>query len=153
MTESNKMQVLFWRYFFLAIGMVLLCLSILKFYNPDRITDWNNLIIFGGIGLLLMVLNIIFFDKIKSVKVNHNRIIFEENGAQKDVNWKNVGKIGRILFIAPPLYFAVIEKKIIIFPTERNFGYSSFGSSSVFVVIDHSKMGDIIKKAKSQYLI
>jgi hypothetical protein len=153
MTESNKIQVLFWRYFFLAIGIVLLCLSILKFYNPDRITDWYNLMMFGGIGLLLIVLNIILFDKIKSVKVNHSRIIFEENGAQKDINWKNVDRIGRVLFIAPPLYFAIIEKNIIIFPTERNFGHSSFGSSSVFVVIDHSKMGDIINKAKDQYLI
>ena len=147
------MQVLFWRYFILTIGIILLCSSILKFYNPDGITNWKNLIIFSGIGLLLIVLNIIFFNKIKSVKVNHSRIIFEDNGIQKDINWKNVDRISRILFIAPPLYFAIINKKLIIFPTERNFGHSSFGSSSVFVVIDHSKMGEIINKVKEQYLI
>lgn len=109
--------------------------------------------IFGGIGLLLIFLNIIFFDKIRSVKVNHSRIIFEEKGAEKDINWKNVDRIGRILFIAPPLYFAIIDKNVIIFPTEKNSGHSSFGSSSVFVVIDHSKMGEIIEKVKNHYLI
>ena len=147
------MQAVFWRYIILTIGILLLSLSILKFYNPDHITDWKNLIIFSGTGLLLIALNIFLFDRIKSVKVNHSRIIYDEKGEQKDVNWKDVDRVGRILFIAPPLYFAFIDKKLIIFPTERNFGYSSFGSSSVFVVIDHSKMGEIINKAKEQYLI
>ncbi|GAA4644529.1 hypothetical protein GCM10023115_24890 [Pontixanthobacter gangjinensis] len=153
MIESNKMQALFWRYLILTIGILLLCLSILKFYNPDHTTDWNNLIIFSGSGLLLIGLSIVLFDRIKTVKVNHSRIIYEEKGEQKDINWKDVNRVGRILFIAPPLYFAIINKNLIIFPTERNFGYSSFGSSSVFVLIDHSKMGEIINKAKEQYLI
>ena len=147
------MQTLFWRYIILSFGILLLCLSILKFYNPDHITDWKNLLIFSGAGLFLILLNIILFDRIKSVKVNHSRIIYDEKGEQKDINWKNVDRVGRILFIAPPLYFAIINKKLIIFPTERNFGYSIFGSSSLFVVIDHSKMGEIINKAKEQYFI
>ena len=153
MIESNKLLVSISRYFTLIIGLLLLSLSILKFYNPGHITDWKNLIIFSGIGSFLIVLNIILFDRIKSVKVNHSRIIYKENGKEVDINWKDVDRVGQILIAVPPLYFALINKKLIIFPTERIFGYTSFGSSSFSMVVDHSKMGEIIKNAKSTYLI
>ena len=109
--------------------------------------------IFSGIGSFLIVLNIIVFDRIKSVKVNHSRIIYKENGKEVDIKWKDVDRVGQILISVPPLYFAIINKKLIIFPSERIFGYSSFGSSSFSIVIDHSKMGEIINNVKSTFLI
>ena len=153
MTESNKLQVLFWKYILMIIGFLLIFASVLKFYNPDRITDWKKLSIFSSIGIILILINTILFDRIKKVKVNHSRIIYSDRGIKKDKNWSEVQRIGRIYFIAPPLYFAKVDHKFILFPTERNFGYSSFGSSSMRVIFDHSKMGEIIEKVKNTYYI
>ena len=136
----------------LAIGVILLTLSILKFYNPGHITDWENLIIFSVLGLVLILTNILLFDSLKSVKVNHSRIIFEDKGVLNDINWKNVDRTGQII-VLPSLYYAIIEKKLIIFPTEKFFGTSSASTPFLRIDIDHSQMGAIIARAKEQYLL
>ena len=70
MIESNKTQTLALKYGLITFGTLALCFSILMFYNPEQVTDWTKLSIGCSIGLALIVLNILFFNNLKSVKVN-----------------------------------------------------------------------------------
>jgi len=151
MIESNKTQTLALKYGLITFGTLALCFSILMFYNPEQVTDWAKLSIGCSIGLTLIVLNIIFFNNLKRVKVNHSRIVYEENGEQKDVNWSQVTRVGRIRFVTPVHYYARIDGKLIIFTTETRYGYSEIGTDYFSAIFDHSKMGAIIRTAKEAY--
>ena len=151
MIESNKTQTFVLKYGLIVFGTLALCFSILVFYNPGQVTAWNSLFIGCGFGTLLIILNIVFFNNLKSVKVNHSRIVYEENGEVQDVNWSQVSSVGRILFITPVHYYARINGKLIIFATETRYGYSKVGTDYFSAIFDQSKMGAIIRTAKEAY--
>ncbi|PHQ31318.1 hypothetical protein [Leeuwenhoekiella nanhaiensis] len=78
MIESNKTQTFALKYGLIVFGTLALCFSILMFYNPGQVTAWNSLFIGCGLGTLLIILNIVFFNNLKSVKVNHSRIVMKK---------------------------------------------------------------------------
>ncbi len=153
MIESNKVRLYFLRHFCLFFGLVFIAGSILKFYNPEQTTDWEKLVGFSAIGVLLIVLNVVFYDVFKLVKIDTNKVIFDHPNNKKELKWSEVQKVNRVRFVSPPVYYIKIKSsgKIIVFPTESNYSHTKIETSFLEFIFDHSKMGDIIKKVKVDY--
>lgn len=153
MIESSGFRVLTWKYSGLIIGALLTAIGILEFYNPEGITDWKKLVAMSAIGVGLITFNIINYDKVKKVKINHSKIIYHEKGIEKIVPWNEVSSVYRAWSFSNPMYGVRIDGKSFIFPTESIFSSFSFKIGSYEASYDYSQMGDIIKKVKENYNI
>ncbi len=153
MIQSNKFQLIFLKHILIFIGIVIIIAAILKFYNPDYITDWTKLTIFSTIGIILIALNFIIYEKFKLVKVSHQKLMYLDKLEWKEVKWTEIDEIYRVRFISPPIYRAKIKttSQILLFPTESSYNHTEINGGPFQLIIDHSKMGEIIKKAKTDY--
>ncbi len=64
--EGNKIQSFILQHGFILSGALIMCISILKFYNPEQTTNWNELIIGSGLGFTFITLNILFLIILKA---------------------------------------------------------------------------------------
>ena len=124
----------------------------MNYYNPDGITNWENLIIYSLIGISLITINIVIYDKFKLVSINREKIFFEENGKDCEVKWQMIKRINRIPFVVPPVYLAKIKEsnRTIIFPTDSRYRHTEIKIPFMHFVFDYSEMGIIIKKIKTE---
>ncbi|SHJ28001.1 hypothetical protein [Aquimarina spongiae] len=153
MIESSAFRAATWKFSGVVFGTILIAFSILKYYNPESTTDWTKLTVISSIGIVLMILNFFYFDKIKKVKIDHSKIIYQEKGVEKVVPWNEVSSVYRVWSFSKPMYGARIHGKSFIFPTESVFSLMSVSIGSYTATYDHSQMGAVIKKVKATYHI
>lgn len=101
-------------------------------------------IVFGIIGVILIVLFFSIKDKFAVVEIGNQTITIKHNGDVKTFQWLEIESISQFQFIFPPLYSLKIKDQTIWFNTELKFisvgGYTT----------DNSEMGNLIRKKKRE---
>jgi len=101
-------------------------------------------IVFGIIGVILIVLFFSIKDKFAVVEIGNQIITIKHNGDVKTFQWLEIESISQFQFIFPPLYSLKIKDQTIWFNTEPKFisvgGYTT----------DNSEMGNLIRKKKRE---
>jgi hypothetical protein len=113
-------------------------MGIVNYYEPDGNTDWENILLFSIIGLILITINVIIYDKFKLVRLNRQKLTFKENGEEMEIEWTKIKRINRIPLVSPATYYAKIKDtdQTIIFPTESNYRHAEIQIPFVSLIFD-----------------
>jgi hypothetical protein len=151
---SNKIYYRLFKYGFLAVGLLIISLSIISWIAPESITingepsqkDFYVTAIFGLIGVVLILIFIVIKDKFAIVEIKNQTITISHLGHDITVSWMDVEQISQMQFVYPPLYRIKVKTfpEVIWFNTQpKYFEINGF-------VTDVSDMGDFIKKKKKE---
>lgn len=165
MIKSNPFQTQVIMHLLIIIGVFLLVFGSVIFFFPQeraiseiefQLTDGLDSMIFCAIGLILILVNLLYYRMIKNVSISQGQIIIHEKKEDRAYKWTEVEGVGRVRFFAPPIYKVRLKSsgERVFFVTESSQGkYAKINSPFVSFVIDSSEMGKEIKKIKSQYRI
>ncbi|KYG76553.1 hypothetical protein [Roseivirga echinicomitans] len=165
MIENNATQTFLLKHLLIIIGVFLLVFGSVIFFFPQekviseteyQLTDGLDSIIFCAIGVMLILVNLLYYRMIKNVSISQGQIIIHEKEEDRIYKWTEVEELGRVRFFAPPIYKVRLKSlgERVFFVSESSQGkYVKIDSPFFSFVIDSSEMGKEIKKIKSQYQI
>lgn len=165
MIESDPSQTLMIKHLLIIIGVFLLVYGGFVFFFPQekaiseteyQLTDGLDSIILCAIGLMLILLNLLYYRTIKNVSLSLDQIIIHEKGEDRTYKWMEVEKLRRLRYFIPPIYKVTLSLtgERVFFVSESSRGkYTKIDSPFLSIIIDSSQMGKKIKRIKSQYRI
>ena len=165
MIESNSSQTMMIKHLLIIIGAFLLVFGGFIFFFPlekaiseteYQLTDGLDSIIFCAIGVMLILVNLLYYRMIKNVSLSQAQIIIHEKEEDSTYKWTEVEALGKVRFFTPPIYKVRLKSsgERVFFVSESSQGkYAKIDSPFFPFVIDSSEMGKEIKRIKSQYQI
>lgn len=165
MIESNPIHTLLLKYLLIIIGVFLLIFGSVIFFSPQekviseteyQLTDVLDSVILCAIGSLLILVNLLYYGKIKNVSLSCSQITIQEREGERTHEWKEVEELRRLRFFTPPVYKVKLNStgEKFFFVSESSQGkYATIDLPFFSIMIDFSEMGKEIKRIKSQYQI
>jgi hypothetical protein len=109
--KSDKIIYCFFKYLFLAIGLLFHAVSVrlvisLGLVSGSLQEDWVQilpLILMGLGGVGCVVTFLILRSKLVLVEIKDSFIIISKNGDRRTVNWTSIAEISQIQFVHPSL--------------------------------------------------
>jgi len=157
MVRSNTSIFFISKYFFFLMGLSIIVASIdiiQTIMEETGSIPLNELIVpvvLIVIGISLIILNLIYFNSIKIVRLGESEIFVEDNSDEVTYQWTDIEKIDRILFLMPPAFYfrTKSDKRLVIFNSEGFRNFIHFGGLFPLKA-DMSDMAVIIKKKKKE---
>jgi hypothetical protein len=152
--ESNRIYHYFFKYVFLAVGLLIMIVPVISFVFPDSVEingetgsmDLTTTIIMALFALIAILIFFVIKDKFAIVEIRSQTITIKQGGEERTVKWLDIESVSQIQFIQPPLYKlkAKGSDETIWFNTEPKY-ISVNGFTS-----DLSEMGELITKKKRE---